>query len=58
MKKNLGKTLLTLGIIFLIVGFAQQGFRPTFKSGMFNLGLIFTISGVVGHYLHKEETGE
>ena len=47
MKKNTGKSFLAIGIIFLIAGFVQQGFTFSFTSGMFTLGFIFTLAGLV-----------
>jgi hypothetical protein len=52
-KRSAPPSLLALGIIFLIVGFVQQGFTFSFESGMFSLGIIFTLSGLVGTYLPK-----
>ncbi len=58
MKKNIGKSFLTLGIIFLIIGFVQQGMKFSFESGMFNLGFIFVLSGLASITLKKKKTEE
>ena len=42
----LGKKFLTFGLIFLAAGIVTQGFRFNFESAMFNLGLIFMLSGL------------
>lgn len=47
MKRNTGKAFLSIGIVFLIAGFIQQGFTLSFKSGLFSLGFIFSLSGLV-----------
>jgi len=49
-----GPTFTTLGIIFLAVGFAQQEFTLSFESGMFNMGLIFFLSGLVATAIEKK----
>lgn len=46
---------LSIGIVFLIIGFVQQGFRISFESGFFTLGLIFVLGGLVGLYLKKNK---
>ncbi|MDA0682949.1 MAG: hypothetical protein O3A57_00840 [Bacteroidetes bacterium] len=45
--KSMGKKLLPIGIIFLLAGFVTQGFTFSVESGMFNLGLIFTLGAMV-----------
>ncbi|NOY06654.1 MAG: hypothetical protein GXO82_08515 [Chlorobi bacterium] len=59
-KESTSRTFLTLGIVFLLIGFVHQGFTLSFESGFFSLGTIFTISGAVGYFLKKapEETEE
>ncbi len=47
---------LTIGIVFLIIGFVQQGFRISFESGFFTLGLIFVLGGLVGYVLRKNKS--
>ena len=54
MKKNTDKAFLSIGIIFLIVGFVQQDFTISFKSGLFNIGVIFTLSGLAAIALEKK----
>ena len=46
---------LSIGIVFLIIDFVQQGFRISFESGFFTLGLIFVLGGLVGLYLKKNK---
>ena len=53
-KKIVGPTFVTLGIIFLIIGFVQQEFTLSFESGMFNMGLIFFLSGLVATAIEKK----
>ena len=53
-KKLAAPSMLSLGIVFLLIGFVQQDFRLSFESGMFNLGLIFTLSGLVAAGLEKK----
>jgi len=43
-----------LGLIFLIIGFVLQDFSFSFESGLFNLGLIFTLSGLVATALSQK----
>jgi len=54
MKKNIGRSFLSLGVVFLIIGFVQQDFTLSFKSGSFNLGVIFCLSGIVSSILEKK----
>jgi hypothetical protein len=56
MKKKLGRTFIIPGTVFLVIGLVQQEFTLSFKSGMFNLGIIFVLSGIVANILHKNET--
>ena len=53
-KKIVGPTFVTLGIILLIIGFVQQEFTLSFESGMFNMGLIFFLSGLVATAIEKK----
>jgi hypothetical protein len=46
-------SILTIGIVFLVIGFVQQGFTFSFDSGLFSLGVIFTLSGLVALALGK-----
>ena len=43
----------TIGLIFLVAGLVQQGFALSFESGMFNLGLIFTLGGLAAIAIDK-----
>ena len=52
-KKTIGPSMLALGLIFLVIGFVQQGFTLSFESGFFNMGLIFTLSGLVASALNN-----
>ena len=47
-------SILTIGIIFLLIGFVQQGFTFSFDSGMFSMGVIFTLSGLVASALRRK----
>ena len=46
-KEKAPASFLALGVIFLVVGFVQQGMVIDFSSGLFSLGFIFTLSGLV-----------
>ncbi len=46
-------TFIGIGVVFLVIGLVQQNFELTFESGLFNLGLIFTISGLVAWGLKR-----
>jgi len=48
-------SLLTIGIIFLVIGFVQQGLTFSFESGFFTMGVIFTLSGLVALVLSKRK---
>ncbi len=52
-KRQVGPSFLILGLVFLVIGFVQQRFLLSFKSGLFNLGLIFTLSGAVATALNR-----
>ena len=52
-KKTLGPSFLTLGLAFLVIGWVQQGLTLSFESGLFNLGLIFSLSGAVATVLER-----
>ncbi len=54
LKKVAPASFLTLGIVFLIIGFVQQNFTFSFSSGMFNLGVIFTLSGLAASVLRRK----
>ena len=47
-------SILTFGIVFLLIGFVQQGFTFSFDSEMFNMGVIFTLSGLVASALRRK----
>jgi|GEM_PF-3072608 len=53
-KKDIARFFLAVGVVFLIIGLVQQQFLLTFKSGLFNLGVIFTISGLVASAMAKK----
>ena len=53
MKKSIGPGFLTLGLVFLAIGFVQQGYSLSFQSGFFNLGVIFALSGLVAIALYN-----
>ena len=46
-------SILTIGIIFLLIGCVQQGFTFSFESGMFSMGVIFTLSGLAASALRR-----
>ena len=52
-KKAIGPSFLSLGLVFLAIGFVQQEFSLSFESGSFNLGVIFTLSGLVASALDR-----
>jgi len=54
LKQNAPASFLTIGLIFLLIGFVQQGFTLSFDSGFFNLGLIFTLSGLAATALKRK----
>ena len=54
MKKQIGSSFLSLGLVFLIIGFVQQDMTFSFESGMFNLGIIFVLSGLVAKAVEKK----
>jgi hypothetical protein len=53
MRRTIGPSFLALGLVFLAIGFVQQGFTLSFESGFFNLGVIFTLSGIVASALSR-----
>ena len=53
LRKTVGPGFLAIGLIFLAIGFVQQEFSLTFESGLFNMGLIFTLSGIVASALNR-----
>jgi len=57
MRKAIGPGFLALGLVFLVVGFVQQGCTFSFKSGFFNLGVIFALSGAVTSALGRRSRG-
>ena len=46
-------SFLTLGIVFLLIGFVQQSFTFSFSSGLFSLGVIFTLSGLAASIVRR-----
>jgi hypothetical protein len=53
-RRNAPASFLAIGLVFLVIGFVQQGFALSFDSGFFNLGVIFTLSGLVGTALQRK----
>ena len=53
LKRYAPPSLLAIGLVFLLIGFVQQGFTLSFDSGFFNLGVIFTLSGLVAYVLKR-----
>ena len=54
LKKAAPISFLALGIVFLTIGFVQQSFTFSFSSGLFNLGVIFTLSSLVASILSRK----
>ena len=54
--KSLPTSFITLGAVFLILGFIQQGLVINFESGFFTLGLLFVVGGLAGLFLNKRES--
>ena len=54
LKKYAPPSILIVGVVFLVIGFVQQGFTFSFDSGFFSLGVIFTLSGLVAAALKKK----
>jgi hypothetical protein len=52
-KLKTAQSFTIIGLIFLAFGFVQQDFALSFESGMFNLGLIFTLGGFAGIAIDK-----
>ena len=45
---------MVLGLVFLVIGFVQQGYQINFESGFFNLGLFFTLGGLAAYVLRRK----
>ena len=56
LKKYAPPSILVLGIVFLLIGFVQQDFTFSFDSGMFNMGIIFTLSGLVAYFSKRNSS--
>jgi len=54
LKRFAAPSILSIGVIFLLIGLVQQGFALNFQSGLFNLGVIFTLSGLVAAALGRK----
>lgn len=54
-KRSAAPSFLTLGIVFVIIGFVQQGFTLSFESGFFSLGIIFVLSGLAARFLQRPQ---
>ena len=52
-KRAVGPTFFAMGLVFLAIALVQQGFALTFGSGIFNLGVMFTLSGIVASALDR-----
>ena len=57
MKKAIGPSFMAMGLVFLVIGFIQQDMTLSFESGMFNLGLIFTLGGLAQMALDRKRLG-
>jgi len=56
--KSVGGKFITLGLIFIAIGFAMEGLQFNFENDLFNVGLIFTVAGlaVVGFHRLKSKS--
>ncbi len=52
-KLKTAQSFTLIGLVFLGFGLVQQGFTLSFESGLFNLGLIFTLGGLAGIAIEK-----
>jgi len=52
--KSLPTSFITLGAVFLILGFVQQGLAINFESGFFTIGLLFILGGLAALFLNKK----
>ena len=43
--QSIPASFLTIGLVFLVIGFVQQDFQISFESGFFILGLFFVLGG-------------
>jgi hypothetical protein len=43
MNQSISSSFVVLVLVFLIIGFVQQGYQISFDSGFFNLGLFFLL---------------
>lgn len=57
--KSLPTSFVTLGAVFLVLGFVQQGLAINFESEFFTLGILFIVGGLATLFLEKNrgETG-
>ena len=56
--KSLPNSFITLGVVFLIIGFIQQEFSINFESGFFTLGLFFVVGGLAALFLNKRNKNQ
>jgi hypothetical protein len=52
--QSISASFVVLGLVFLVIGFVQQGYQINFESGFFNLGLFFTLGGLAAYVLRRK----
>jgi hypothetical protein len=53
--KSVPASFITLGVVFLILGFVQKDFLISFESGFFILGLLFLVGGFAAFILNRRK---
>jgi hypothetical protein len=51
--QSIPASFLALGLVFLVIGFIQQGYQISFESGFFILGLLFVLGGLAAYVLEE-----
>ncbi len=51
--QSISSSFLVLGLVFLVIGFVQQGYQISFESGSFNLGFFFMLGGLAAYVLRR-----
>lgn len=52
--QSISFSFLALGLVFLVIGFVQQGYQISFESGFFVLGLFFVLGGLAAYVLRRK----